>query len=114
MFENTQQARRESRRAEKRWMSIEGAGEHGEHGEEGGRGPRRKDVRAADSESDVRGKRSARQRGVREDARDRRSPVGELLHEANVKAAEEQTKKKPVKKGSLTALSNNLGSILGW
>ena len=91
-------------------MSIEDAGEHGEHG---GRGPR-KDLRAADSQSDVRGKRSARQRGVRDEARDRRSPVGELLHEANVKAAEEQTKKKPVKKGSLTALSNNLGSILGW
>lgn len=84
--------------AEARWMRIEDGGDDGEH------------RNAAQQRGGERGA----ERSPRKQARGHASVVGELLHQANVKAAKEQTKPKPVKKGSLAALSDNLGSIIGW
>jgi hypothetical protein len=84
-------------------MRVEGDGGHGASS------LRRSDDSEAASESE-----NAHGRQARAAGRDRRSSVGELLHEANVKAAEEQAHKTPAKPGSLAALSDNLGSILGW
>lgn len=80
--------------AEKRWMRIEGGGET--HAARRRGGERRAE------------------HGFSKERDEHSSSVGELLHEANEKAAEAQTKKVPVKKGSLAALSDNLGSIIGW
>ena len=100
VFKDTEQAKR----AEKRWMRIEGGGTRGS------RRRRREERSTADSTGDAEGESSVRQ----DRGRDHRSPAGQLLHEANVRAAEDQTLKQPVKAGSLALLSNNLGSILGW
>lgn len=90
---------KEAASAEARWMRIEDRKDDGE----------RKDAAKRQG-----GERSAEERSPRKRARRHASTVGELLHEANVKAAQDQTKPKPVKKGSLAALSDNLGSVLGW
>ena len=90
---------KEAASAEARWMRIEDRKDDGE----------RKDAAKRRG-----GERSAEERSPRKQARRHASTVGELLHEANVKAAQVQTKPKPVKKGSLAALSDNLGSVLGW
>jgi len=90
---------KEAASAEARWMRIEDRKDNGE----------RKDA----AKRRV-GERSAEERPPRKLARRHASTVGELLHEANVKAAQEHSMPKPVKKGSLAALSDNLGSVLGW
>ena len=87
-------------------MRVEGGGGHG------GSSPRG----SADEADIASGRETVHAHGSQASAsgRDRRSSVGELLHEANVKAAEKQVRKTPAKPGSLAALSNNLGGILGW
>jgi len=92
IFANTQEAKD----AEKNWMKIEDGGD-GEHAAR---------PRVRESE------RRAKVHNSRPEVREHRSSMGELLHEANIKAVKDQTK--PVDKGPLGALNDNLGSVFGW
>lgn len=92
VFANTNQAKH----AEKMWMQIE-------------------DGRGSEHAARHRGRGSERRAKIhdsRHEIHEPRSSIGELLHEANIKAAKDQTK--PVKKGPLGALNDKLGSVFGW
>jgi len=105
-------------KAEQRWMRIEGGGDdtHSSSKLAGGHDTHsssklgdfmvnspRSSVAEADSTGGERGN---------GDTPDRRSVVGELLHEANVKAAKQATKPVHINKGPLTTLSDRLGNII--